>query len=505
MKRRRFLVYQDKIVIAGAPKIFAPCIDDADGSLCSVIYGVSVAQTPFLIMDNSKVLFCCSPLRDPSRHCENGRFVGVQHQQQGVDVATTPFHSNDAHTSAPWSMSRGSSADSTAATLRVQYYGSYSGHWNGASPVWFTPQYHAQQVSAYNLAMAMASQQQANYQVSQYNHQVVTSVSSKPTSRHVEPTTAHAAPLVARGYNDGSTNATMVSTAATHQQNSFSSQGNVSIMSNSFHQTITPNTHSVATWNPSAGQRKLSSQECISSRLPAAVTPYSTSVSTCTLEGSTVDGIDDVVDVSGHEKTSKSTPPRKMSTCTPQQVEQKNRLSRQQMEQKNRRNRDANAKNRQRIAAILSKPEENRTEEEKLELQVFENRRATKNRRGKERRQEKKAEVARILAKPKEQWTKVEKELIDKTEADTRKKNSRDRDRRKRFKEAKEQKEKVERIFAKPQEERTGEKQVHVTKELLALRRNHIQEQAALSWDETVHDTTSSCTCLRTATRRVIQ
>jgi hypothetical protein len=255
------------------------------------------------------------------------------------------------------------------------------------------------------------------------------------------------------------------------------------------HQAVAPNTRSVATWKPSVGQSKLlSSQECISSRLPAAVTPYSKSVSTCTLEEFTLDGIDDVVDVFGHEKTSKSTPPRKMSTSTPQQVEQKNRLSRQQMERKNRRCRDA--KNRQRIAAILSKPEENRTEEEKLELQVFENRRATKNRRGKERRQEKKAELARILAKQKEQWTKMEKELIDKAEANKRKKNSRDRERRKRFKEAKEQKEKVERIFAKPQVKWTEEKQVQATKELLAPRQNHIQDQASLSWDETVHDTT---------------
>ena len=418
------------------------------------------------------MVFYCSPLRVP--HSNNRRFVNVQQREQhhrGIDVARTmPSHSNND----PCSMPPGSSSANSGTTLHEQYYGSYnSGEWNGASPVWTTPQYyaHEQQVPAYNLAMAMAmtSQQQVSHQVARYNHQDVTLASFMPTSQHVEPTTAHAAPLVAQGDNAKVSTATM---NTTQLQGSSSGQGGIPALSTSLYPAVTPKTPIAAPWNPSAGYRNLESsqQENTSSRLPASSPtpftmegPHPVSVSTCTLEGTTVDGVNDSeYDASNNEKTttSKSTRRQKKYTLTPQQVEERNF-----------RMRASSATKRQRIMQILCTPKENRTEGEERELQAFESQKTKKNLRGKERHQEQKAVLARILAKPEKEWTEAEKQFVDKVEAVKRRKNAADRERRKRLREAKEQKEKerVDSIAAKPQEEWTEGDCVNVMSTLLAL------------------------------------
>jgi len=83
------------------------------------------------------------------------------------------------------------------------------------------------------------------------------------------------------------------------------------------------------------------------------------------------------------------------------------------------------------IEEIEAKKPEDRTEEEKVELEKYEKRRSRKNNRSRERALEKKAEVARILDKPERKRTKLEIAFLD-VELNARsRKNEGDRIRRK--------------------------------------------------------------------------
>jgi hypothetical protein len=92
---------------------------------------------------------------------------------------------------------------------------------------------------------------------------------------------------------------------------------------------------------------------------------------------------------------------------------------------------------RERIDAIESKPENERTQEEQDLLDKDESRRQNKNIRSRERAIEKKMEVKRILAIPEKKRSKIERDFLDNTMDARSRKNLGDRMRRQRIKQSK--------------------------------------------------------------------
>ncbi|CAB9508962.1 expressed unknown protein [Seminavis robusta] len=102
---------------------------------------------------------------------------------------------------------------------------------------------------------------------------------------------------------------------------------------------------------------------------------------------------------------------------------------------KNAQSRARAAKLRDRISEIESKPEAERTEEERTIYGQYEARRQRKNDRSRERALEKKEEIDRILAKPEKKRTKIEKQFLETALSAKKRKNEGDRLRRQRLKE----------------------------------------------------------------------
>jgi len=102
---------------------------------------------------------------------------------------------------------------------------------------------------------------------------------------------------------------------------------------------------------------------------------------------------------------------------------------------KNAQSRARAAKLRERIAIIETKPNTDRTEEEKQIFATFEARRQRKNDRSRERALEKKEEIDRILAKAEKRRTKIEKQFLEGALNAKKRKNEGDRLRRQRLKE----------------------------------------------------------------------
>lgn len=102
---------------------------------------------------------------------------------------------------------------------------------------------------------------------------------------------------------------------------------------------------------------------------------------------------------------------------------------------KNAQSRARAAKLRDRISEIESKPEQDRTEEERTIYSQYEARRQRKNDRSRERALEKKEEIDRILAKPEKKRTKIEKQFLETALSAKKRKNEGDRLRRQRLKE----------------------------------------------------------------------
>jgi hypothetical protein len=102
---------------------------------------------------------------------------------------------------------------------------------------------------------------------------------------------------------------------------------------------------------------------------------------------------------------------------------------------KNAQSRARAAKLRDRISEIESRPEGDRTEEERTIFGQYEARRQRKNDRSRERALEKKEEIDRILAKPEKKRTKIEKQFLETALSAKKRKNEGDRLRRQRLKE----------------------------------------------------------------------
>lgn len=102
---------------------------------------------------------------------------------------------------------------------------------------------------------------------------------------------------------------------------------------------------------------------------------------------------------------------------------------------KNAQSRARAAKLRHRISDIETKPEDDRTEEEKHLWAQYESRRQRKNDRSRERALEKKEEIDRILAKPDKKRTKIERQFLETALSAKKRKNEGDRLRRQRLKE----------------------------------------------------------------------
>ena len=103
-------------------------------------------------------------------------------------------------------------------------------------------------------------------------------------------------------------------------------------------------------------------------------------------------------------------------------------------QRKNSQSRMRAQKHKERIAGIMAKPMELRTEEERRELSLYEERRARKNERSRSRSSEKKDTVEVILAKPESKRNKVEMAFLEQALAAKQRKNEGDRLRRERLK-----------------------------------------------------------------------
>lgn len=104
-------------------------------------------------------------------------------------------------------------------------------------------------------------------------------------------------------------------------------------------------------------------------------------------------------------------------------------------ERKNAQSRMRASKLKQRIKYIQETDPNDRTEEEVITLQLFEERRQRKNGRSRDRAVERKQEYERIMAIPESDWTKEEKQFVQETIVAKFKKNEGDRLRRKKLKE----------------------------------------------------------------------
>lgn len=104
---------------------------------------------------------------------------------------------------------------------------------------------------------------------------------------------------------------------------------------------------------------------------------------------------------------------------------------------KNSQSRARASKLRERIDIIQTKPESERTEEERDLFNSYQYRRQRKNDRSRERAIEKKAEIERILSKPENKRSKIENEFLDIALGAKQRKNQGDRLRRQRIKQIK--------------------------------------------------------------------
>ena len=104
---------------------------------------------------------------------------------------------------------------------------------------------------------------------------------------------------------------------------------------------------------------------------------------------------------------------------------------------KNAQSRARAAKLRERIDIIATKPESERTEEEREIFSQYQYRRQRKNDRSRERAIEKKSEVERILSKPESKRTKIENDFLETALSAKQRKNQGDRLRRQRIKQMK--------------------------------------------------------------------
>jgi hypothetical protein len=104
---------------------------------------------------------------------------------------------------------------------------------------------------------------------------------------------------------------------------------------------------------------------------------------------------------------------------------------------KNSQSRARAAKLRERIEIIQSKPENERTEEERDLYNSYQYRRQRKNDRSRERAIEKKNEIERILSKPENKRTKIENDFLEIALSAKQRKNQGDRLRRQRIKQMK--------------------------------------------------------------------
>jgi len=101
---------------------------------------------------------------------------------------------------------------------------------------------------------------------------------------------------------------------------------------------------------------------------------------------------------------------------------------------KNAQSRSRASKLRERIQEIKTRPDEERTDEERALLGQYEGRRGRKNDRSRDRAIEKKSEIERILNKPERKRTKLEKQFLETALNAKQRKNEGDRLRRQRIK-----------------------------------------------------------------------
>jgi hypothetical protein len=104
---------------------------------------------------------------------------------------------------------------------------------------------------------------------------------------------------------------------------------------------------------------------------------------------------------------------------------------------KNAQSRSRAAKLRERVEGIASRPDGERTEEERELLDSYQYRRQRKNDRSRERAIEKKTEIERILSKPEKKRSKIERDFLETALYAKQRKNHGDRMRRQRIKQQK--------------------------------------------------------------------
>jgi hypothetical protein len=104
---------------------------------------------------------------------------------------------------------------------------------------------------------------------------------------------------------------------------------------------------------------------------------------------------------------------------------------------KNAQSRSRAAKLRERVEGIASRPDIERTEEERDLLDSYQYRRQRKNDRSRERAIEKKTEIERILSKPEKKRSKIERDFLETALYAKQRKNHGDRMRRQRIKQQK--------------------------------------------------------------------
>jgi len=445
-------------------------------------------------MSYNTAMFRCSPLRvpPPSRY-SSGRqpFMNLQQQPRvssGI-VETTPLMNN----SYCWMHPRGAPATGDAPvrqdhhTPRLQDNGlPMDVQWYGSGSAWISPPEYSQQVSAHNDSVA------SRHQVSQGDNHIPPGVSSSSYSQEID---------IAMSTKPHSGTPMDLSTGR-GQSASFgpinNAAGNVTIMSSSSRggsiagespssytqDFMISKPHMIGDLtNPgyknildeSGDKNEVSSGQQVYSSPPQGVvisrpypmgeaTPISFSVGTLVESPN-----------AGLKKASKV---GVVSTTKPRTMTTSKKLSAEKLERKKALARVSSAKLRERIVMIQNMPEEDRTEQQKLELQAFQDRKGKKNRRSKERRAEESAEVERILAIPEEERSQEEKGYVERVTAAKLKKNLQNRQRRERLKQAKAAQDKAEmrRILAKPEVEWTKSEKNFLTKAKDTVQQTSIEE-----------------------------